>query len=132
MVFALRDYDRHTYGDYCRWPEDVRYELIDGQAYWLAPTRETQFGRLDKVHQPDYGQAGCRDGNLVETDLLSRVPDAEDDYVESLAEHLQSGNDCKRPNSSSPVGAISLRHDRGCQARWTTPPQQNCANQECE
>ncbi|MCX7033117.1 MAG: DUF3857 domain-containing protein [Arenimonas sp.] len=31
--------------------------LIDGQAYWLDPTRETQFGQLDKVHQPDYGHA---------------------------------------------------------------------------
>lgn len=31
--------------------------LIDGQAYWLDPTRETQFGRLERVHQPDYGDA---------------------------------------------------------------------------
>ena len=27
----------HTYADYTDWPEDVRYELIDGIAYAMAP-----------------------------------------------------------------------------------------------
>jgi Uma2 family endonuclease len=37
MALAQRDHQHHTYGDYCRWPEDVRYELIDGQAYAMSP-----------------------------------------------------------------------------------------------
>jgi hypothetical protein len=37
MGLPLRDHDYHTYGDYLRWPEDVRYELIDGEAYLMAP-----------------------------------------------------------------------------------------------
>jgi Uma2 family endonuclease len=37
MALAQRDHQHHTYGDYCRWPEDVRYELIDGQAYLMSP-----------------------------------------------------------------------------------------------
>lgn len=37
MVLALRDHRRHTYADYLAWPEDVRYELIDGEAYLMAP-----------------------------------------------------------------------------------------------
>ena len=37
MALALRDQHRHTYGEYCTWPEDVRYELIDGQAYAMSP-----------------------------------------------------------------------------------------------
>jgi len=37
MGLALRDNDYHTYGDYLTWPEDVRYELIDGVAYLMAP-----------------------------------------------------------------------------------------------
>ncbi len=37
MGLPLRDHDYHTYGDYLRWPEEVRYELIDGQAYLMAP-----------------------------------------------------------------------------------------------
>jgi Uma2 family endonuclease len=37
MGLPLRDKDYHTYGDYLTWPEDVRYELIDGVAYLMAP-----------------------------------------------------------------------------------------------
>jgi Uma2 family endonuclease len=37
MGLALRDYEHHTYADYLTWPEDVRYELIDGIAYMMAP-----------------------------------------------------------------------------------------------
>ena len=33
MALTLKDHDRHSYADYLRWPEDVRYELIDGVAY---------------------------------------------------------------------------------------------------
>jgi Uma2 family endonuclease len=37
MGLARRDQDLHTYGDYLTWSEDVRYELIDGIAYLMAP-----------------------------------------------------------------------------------------------
>lgn len=37
MGLALRDSAQHTYGDYLAWPEDVRYELIEGIAYLMAP-----------------------------------------------------------------------------------------------
>ena len=37
MALALRDQHRHTYGEYRTWPEDGRYELIDGQAYAMSP-----------------------------------------------------------------------------------------------
>ena len=37
MSLTLRDQHRHTYAEYCSWPEDVRYELIDGQAYAKSP-----------------------------------------------------------------------------------------------
>lgn len=44
MGLPQRDAVYHTYGDYLEWPEDVRYELIDGVAYLMspAPTREHQ------------------------------------------------------------------------------------------
>lgn len=44
MGLPLRDTAHHTYGDYCTWPDDVRYELIDGVAYLMspAPTLEHQ------------------------------------------------------------------------------------------
>ena len=36
--------DYFTYGDYCRWPDEERWELIDGEAYAMspAPTRMHQ------------------------------------------------------------------------------------------
>lgn len=37
MGMPLRDTVYHTYADYLIWPEDVRYELIDGVAYLMAP-----------------------------------------------------------------------------------------------
>jgi hypothetical protein len=37
MGLPLRDAQHHTYGDYCRWSEDARHELIAGRAYAVAP-----------------------------------------------------------------------------------------------
>jgi Uma2 family endonuclease len=37
MGYALRDQDRHSYADYRTWPEDLRYELIEGRAFLMAP-----------------------------------------------------------------------------------------------
>lgn len=34
---ALRDREHHNYGEYLHWPDDARYELIDGVAYLMAP-----------------------------------------------------------------------------------------------
>jgi len=64
MALALRDQHHHTYGDYCRWPEDARYELIDGQAYAMAPGpnrlhQEIGFGLARQVADALEG-SGCR------------------------------------------------------------------------
>lgn len=37
MGVALRDQARHSYGEYLAWPEDTRYQLIDGVAYLMVP-----------------------------------------------------------------------------------------------
>jgi len=37
MALQQRDDQHYTYGDYRRWPEDVRYELIDGVAWLMSP-----------------------------------------------------------------------------------------------
>jgi Uma2 family endonuclease len=44
MGLPLRDQHLHTYGEYLSWPDDLRYELIDGRAYAMspAPTRRHQ------------------------------------------------------------------------------------------
>lgn len=37
MSLAIKDSHYHCYGDYLTWPDDVRYELIDDDAYLMAP-----------------------------------------------------------------------------------------------
>lgn len=49
MALARRDNVHHTYGDYLGWPEDVRYELIGGVAYLMAPAP-------DLLHQEIAGE----------------------------------------------------------------------------
>lgn len=58
MGLALRDSEHHTYGDYLLWPEDVRYELIDGAAYLMAPAPT-----LD--HQDVAGEIFRQLGNIL-------------------------------------------------------------------
>ncbi len=44
MSLPRRDDARHTYGEYHRWRDDARYELIDGVAYAMAPA-------ASRIHQ---------------------------------------------------------------------------------
>jgi len=46
MSLPLRDTQRHTYGEYLTWPEDERYELIDGVAYAMGPAPVRVHQRL--------------------------------------------------------------------------------------
>ncbi len=38
MGFALKHDQHYTYRDYLTWPEDIRYELIDGKVYMMSPS----------------------------------------------------------------------------------------------
>ncbi len=40
MTMPQRDDRYHTYGEYRTWPQETRYELIDGAAYLMAPVVE--------------------------------------------------------------------------------------------
>lgn len=42
MPLARRDSAYHTYADYQTWPDDQRYELLDGTAYVMAPAPSRQ------------------------------------------------------------------------------------------
>ena len=49
MSLPKRDDSHHTYGDYLHWPDDQRYELIDGIAYAMAPAPA-------RIHQEVLGE----------------------------------------------------------------------------
>lgn len=58
MGLPQRDADYHTYGEYLTWPEDVRYELIDGVAYLMAPAPTLE-------HQDIVGEVFRQLGNAL-------------------------------------------------------------------
>jgi len=52
MGLGQRDTKYHTYADYCAWPDEVRYELIDGVAYAMTgPSRVHQEVLLEMAIQ---------------------------------------------------------------------------------
>ncbi|HRP97896.1 MAG TPA: Uma2 family endonuclease [Rhodocyclaceae bacterium] len=59
MGLPLRDTAYHTYADYLTWPEDVRYELIDGVAYLMGPAPV-------RVHQEIVGEIFRQTANALE------------------------------------------------------------------
>jgi Uma2 family endonuclease len=58
MNAALKLPTKYTYGDYCNWSEDERWELIDGEAYAMsAPSR---------LHQKILVELARQIGNYLE------------------------------------------------------------------
>jgi Uma2 family endonuclease len=59
LALTQRDNQHHTYADYCAWPDDVRYELIDGIAYALVPTPT-------RIHQKILGEIARQIADALE------------------------------------------------------------------
>jgi Uma2 family endonuclease len=58
MAPTQRDTAHHAYSDYLAWPDDLRYELIDGVAYLIAPTPT-------RVHQEVVGEMYRQTANAL-------------------------------------------------------------------
>ena len=59
MDLALRTGKHYTYADYLQWPDDTRYELIDGEAFRMAPTPLIE-------HQEIAGEVYCQLANQLD------------------------------------------------------------------
>ena len=59
MGLALRKEKHYTYADYLTWPDDTRYELIDGEAFRMAPTPLIE-------HQEIAGEVYCQLANQLD------------------------------------------------------------------
>lgn len=83
MGYALRDQHHYTYADYRTWPEDVRYELIDGAAFMMAPAPsiDHQTIAFEIGHQIRQALEGhpCRVLLAPVDVLLSRANEADDE-----------------------------------------------------
>ena len=79
MTLPLKDEKYHTYGEYLTWPDDQRYELIDGVAYAMGPAPV-------RVHQRLLGElyrqvADALDDSDCEVDFAPfdvRLPDRDE------------------------------------------------------
>ncbi len=79
MSLPVKDERYHTYGEYLTWPDDQRYELIDGVAYAMGPAPV-------RVHQRLLGElyrqvADALDDSDCEVDIAPfdvRLPDRDE------------------------------------------------------
>ncbi|WP_308364699.1 MULTISPECIES: Uma2 family endonuclease [unclassified Microbulbifer] len=89
MALQQRDCQHHTYADYLTWPEDVRYELIDGTAYLMspAPSRQHQEVALEMARQVANTLEGkpCRP-YIAPFDVRLPKSDEADDLVDTVVQ----------------------------------------------
>lgn len=87
MGLPRRDDAHHTYGEYLHWPEDVRYELIDGCAYAMAPapSRQHQVVLLELARQVANALEGqsCQ-AFIAPFDVRLPEGDEADDAIETV------------------------------------------------
>lgn len=86
---ALRDQSRYTYAEYRTWPEDVRYELVDGAAFMMtpAPSVDHQTLAFEVAHQIRMALKGrpCR-VLMAPVDVLLSRADETDDAVDTVVQ----------------------------------------------
>ena len=89
MGLALRDPEYHTYGDYLTWPEEVRYELIDGDAYLMAPAPTVSHQHIagEVYRQLANALRGCPCRVLIAPlDVLLPKADEADDSIDTVVQ----------------------------------------------
>jgi Uma2 family endonuclease len=89
MGLPLRDGQHHTYGEYLTWPEDVRYELIEGEAYLMAPAPDLAHQDVagevfSQIHTQLAGKA-CR-AFVAPVDVRLPKRDEADDQVDTVVQ----------------------------------------------
>lgn len=89
MGLALKDTAYHCYGDYLTWRDDNRYELIDGNAYQMAPgpdlTHQDVAGEI--YHKARQALAGkpCR-AFIAPLDVRLPKHDEADECVDTVVQ----------------------------------------------
>lgn len=90
MGLPLKDDRRHTYANYLTWPENVRYELIDGVAYLMAPpapdlAHQEIAGEIYRQVANALGGKPCR-AFVAPVDVLLPRRDEADDQVDTVVQ----------------------------------------------
>ncbi len=89
MALARRDSSHHTYGDYLGWPEDLRYELVDGEAYLMAPAPDLEHqdiaGELYYQLRQALGDGPCRPF-VTPVDVRLPKADEADEQIDTVVQ----------------------------------------------
>lgn len=89
MSLPLRDAEHHTYADYCRWPDGVRYELVDGRAHAMSPAPSSRhqevLGELFRQIADALDGKPCR-AYLAPFDVRLPRGDESDDAIETVVQ----------------------------------------------
>ncbi len=89
MVLPRRDHGFHTYADYRTWPEDTRYELIDGRAFAMAPApaivHQELLGELFRQISDQLEGSHCR-AFVAPVDVRLAKSDEGDDRVDTVVQ----------------------------------------------
>jgi len=113
MALPARKIDEHyTYTDYMTWPEDERWELIDGVAWNMspAPTRKHQ-GICINILRELSGYLKDKDCNIYGAPFDVRLPDGlqSDDSVDTVVQpDISVFCDEKRLDDRGAVGAPDM------------------------
>lgn len=80
---------RFTYADYLKWPDDERWELIDGEAYAMAPaptiSHQTMVLSIAKQIDEALDGAPCR-ALIAPVDVLLPTPNEADDHATTVVQ----------------------------------------------
>lgn len=87
MALSLPKRALYTYADYLRWPEDGRYELIDGVACAMAPAplglHQKVLGHLCRQVADDLDAASC-EVHIAPFDVRLSQGDETDEWVTTV------------------------------------------------
>ncbi|ANX03277.1 Uma2 family endonuclease [Immundisolibacter cernigliae] len=99
MGLPLRDQHLHTYGEYLSWPDELRYELIDGRAYAMSPVSMRQ-------HQAIVGELFSQIANALQGHPCQA-------YVAPFDVRLPRGNEADEAIDTVVQPDIAVFCDRG-------------------
>jgi Uma2 family endonuclease len=78
-----------TYADYLKWPDDERWELIDGEAHAMSPaptiSHQTAAGQLFRQIDEALDGAPCR-ALIAPVDVLLPTPEEADDHASTVVQ----------------------------------------------
>jgi len=136
--FALPQDNRHTWTEYRTWPDDERWEIIDGVAYNMSPAPSTRHqaivGNLFAYLHRHLAGKGCRpfmaptDVRISETDVVQPDILVVCDPARITPSHIEGAPDLVMEVLSPGTSAKDLREKKwlyqrsGVREYWVVDP----------